>query len=63
MQISSAKELENEQRNQMTLLKDLTELTGILKDSTMQISRSVVEQNEVCVVCMFVCMYVSMPLN
>eukprot|EP01036_Dinobryon_divergens_P026969 gene26969-35674_t len=44
--ISSAKELESEQRTQMTLLKDLTELTGILKDSTMQISRSVVEQNE-----------------
>mmetsp|Transcript_2491 Transcript_2491/g.3873 ORF Transcript_2491/g.3873 Transcript_2491/m.3873 type:complete len:272 (-) Transcript_2491:1222-2037(-) len=43
---NSAKELEYEQKTQQELMNDLAELTGILKDSTLQINRSVLEQNE-----------------
>lgn len=46
-QATSAKELEEEEKTQNTLLADLMEYTGILKDSTVEINRSVVEQNEV----------------
>jgi hypothetical protein len=47
LQHISAQELDEEKRNQAALTAELAELTGILKEATLQMNRSVVEQNQV----------------
>lgn len=50
----SAKDLEMEQRTQAMLVNELSELTSLLKDSTMDINRAVNMQNIVSLVVYFI---------
>lgn len=43
----SALELEEERRNQYALVTELSELTSVLKENTLEMSRAVIQQNKV----------------
>lgn len=47
LQHISTQEIEEEKKTQATLTAELVNLTGILKEATLQMSTSVVKQNKV----------------